>query len=399
METNALPLEGIRVLDLSRVLAGPYCTMLLSMMGAEVIKIEDRAGDESRTWPPMRGSLSGAFLGLNLNKKGIVADLKTAGGVNLVKELTAQSDVLVENFKTGTMEKFGLDYDTLAAINPRLVYTSISAFGRNGPKAADPGYEALVQAYSGVMSMTGYPEGDPARCGVSFLDMSTGVSSALATVSALFRRERTGRGGKVEASLLQTALGLMSHQVSNLFQHGVVPGRIGTAHPSVVPYQSFRASDGDIFIAAANQNLWERMCRALGREDLLADPRFVDNPSRVEHREPLLALLSEIFAKITSAELLAPLHAAGVPCTPVNDLGQVIADGQAEAIGAIARLDDSEEGELQMVNLPFFLDGQRGKVHQRAPRLGEHTRELLAGMGYPEAEIAALLDSGAIQGE
>jgi len=399
METKALPLEGIRVLDLSRVLAGPYCTMLLSMMGAEVIKIEDRAGDESRTWPPISGGMSGAFLGLNLNKKGLVADLKTAGGVRLVKDFAAQSDVLVENFKTGAMEKFGLDYDTLAAINPRLVYTSISAFGRDGPKAADPGYEALVQAYSGVMSMTGHPEGDPARCGVSFLDMSTGVSSALATVSALFRRERTGRGGKVEASLLQTALGLMSHQVSNLFQHGVIPGRIGTAHPAVVPYQSFRTADGDIFIAAANQNLWERMCRALGREDLLADPRFVDNPSRVEHRETLLADLSGIFAKVTRAKLLAPLHAAGVPCAPVNDLGQVIADGQADAIGAIARLDDPEQGALQMANLPFFLDGRRGEVRQRAPRLGEHTRELLAGLGYPAAEIAALLESGAIQGE
>jgi len=192
---------------------------------------------------------------------------------------------------------------------------------------------------------------------------------------------------------------LMSHQVSNLFQHGVVPGRVGTAHPSVVPYQSFHASDGELFIAAANQNLWERMCRALGREDLLADPRFADNPSRVENREALLAQLSEIFAQATRAELLEPLHAAGVPCAPVNDLEQVIADGQAEAIGAIARLDDTEEGPLQMANLPFFLDGRSGVVQQRAPRLGEHTRELLGVMGYSEAEIAALLESGAVQGE
>lgn len=399
METNAMPLEGIRVLDLSRVLAGPYCTMLLSMMGAEVIKVEDSAGDESRTWPPMERDLSGAFLGLNLNKRSIVTDLKSPEGVRLVKEMATRSDVLVENFKTGTMEKFGLDYETLAALNSRLVYTSISAFGRSGPKAADPGYEALVQAYSGVMSMTGFPEGDPVRCGVSFLDMSTGISAALATVSTLFRREHTGKGGKVEASLLQTALGLMSHQVSNLFQHQVVPHRVGTAHPSVVPYQSFRTADGDIFIAAANQNLWERMCRALKREDLLDDSRFTNNPRRVEHREALIALLGELFSQRTTAALLAPLHAAGVPCAPVNTLEQVIADGQAEAIGAIATLTTDSQAPLKMANLPFFLDGQQGMVHTRAPGLGEHTREVLGEFGYQEREIEALLESGAVKGE
>ena len=399
MNATATPLEGIRVLDLSRVLAGPYCTMLLSMMGAEVIKVEDRAGDESRTWPPMDAHLSGAFLGLNLNKKGIVADLNTQGGVELIKALVAQTDVLVENFKTGTMEKFGLDYEVLRAVNPRLVYTSISAFGRQGPKAADPGYEALVQAYSGVMSITGYPDGEPARCGVSFLDMSTGISSALATVSALFQRERTGRGCRVEASLLQTALGLMSHQVSNLFQHGEVPGRIGTAHPSVVPYQTFHSADGLIFIAAANQNLWERLCRALSREDLLADPRFADNPGRVAQRGALVPLLQETLGTRTTAEVVNALRPAGVPCAPVNDLRQVVEDGQADAIGAIADLDDPGSGSLRLVNLPFFMDGRGGAVHARAPRLGEHTREVLAALGYTGAEIDTLLANGAVRDE
>ena len=399
MNDPLLPLAGIRVLDLSRVLAGPYCALLLSMMGAEVIKVEEQGGDESRTWPPLSHDLGSPYLGMNLNKRGIVLDLKAPAGVAIVKDLAAGSDVLVENFKTGTMERFGLDYDTLHGLNPRLVYTSISAFGRTGSKASDPGYEALVQAYTGVMDMTGFPDGPPARCGVSFLDMSTGINAALATVSALFRRERTGQGCRAEASLLQTALGLMTVQVSSFFQDGVVPRRIGTAHPSVVPYQAFRTTDGNIFVAAANQNLWERLCRALGLEALIADPRFKSNQTRVQHREALLPLLIETIARSSNAELLGPLRKAGVPCAPVNSLEQVLADGQVQAIGALAELDDPDYGALRFANLPFFLDGRPGQVHRRAPRLGEHTREVLAGLGYDEARIAALLSPAVVNGE
>jgi len=396
---STLPLTGVRVLDLSRVLAGPYCCMLLSMLGAEVIKVEDHHGDESRTWPPMGDHFSGSFLGLNLNKRGIVVDLKTDEGAALVKALAKQSDVLVENFKTGTMERFGLDFDALSAENPRLVYTSVSAFGRKGPKASDPGYEALVQAYSGVMHMTGHPDGDPARCGVSFLDMATGISSAFATVSALYRREHTGRGGKVEASLLQTALGLMSHQVSNFFQHGTVPGRIGTAHPSVVPYQAFPTANGNIFIASANQNLWERLSRAMGLEHLLEDPRFANNPARVEHRDALVAILQDTLTGRTTEDWIPDLMAAGVPCAPVNDLRQVLEDGQVDAIGALASLSDGKNGDLHFTNLPFFLDGEEGRVEQRAPRLGEHTRGVLADLGYDESRIEALISSGVVRCE
>ncbi len=399
MNAQALPLAGIRVLDLSRVLAGPYCALLLSMLGAEVIKVEEQGGDESRTWPPLGRDLGSPYLGMNLNKRGIVLDLKSPEGVAVVKDLAARSDVLVENFKTGTMERFGLDYDTLHGLNPRLVYTSISAFGRTGPKASDPGYEALVQAYTGVMDMTGFPDGPPARCGVSFLDMSTGITAALATVSALFRRERTGEGCRAEASLLQTAMGLMTVQVSSYFQDGVVPRRIGTAHPAVVPYQAFRTADGNIFVAAANQNLWERLCRTLGLEALLADPRFKSNQARVEHREALLPLLIETIGRRSNAELLGPLRAAGVPCAPVNSLEQMLADGQVQAIGALAELDEPDYGPLRFANLPFFLDGRPGQVRRRAPRLGEHTREVLADLGYDEARIAALLSQGAVNGD
>jgi formyl-CoA transferase/CoA:oxalate CoA-transferase len=399
MQPQALPLSGIRVLDLSRVLAGPYCAMLLSMMGAEAIKVEEHNGDESRTWPPHGRDLGSPYLGMNLNKKGIVVDLKAPAGVDIVKELAARSDVLVENFKTGTMEKFGLSYEALRELNPRLVYTSVSAFGRSGPKAADPGYEALLQAYTGVMDITGHPDGPPARCGVSFLDMSTGINAALATVSALFRRERTGQGCRVDASLLQTALGLMTTQVASYFLDDVLPHRIGTAHPSVVPYQAFPTADGSVFVAAANQNLWERLCRTLGLEALLADPRYASNASRVKHRGELIPVLSAALQRRSNAELLGPLRAAGVPCAPVNDLGQMLADGQPQAIGALAELDDPEYGHLRLSNLPFFIDGAPGRVSARAPRLGEHTREVLGALGYDAARIDGLFAQGVVEGD
>ena len=235
MEAVPLPLAGIRVVDLSRVLAGPYCGLLLSMLGANVIKVEDKGGDESRTWPPMVGDSGATYNAININKRSIVIDLKTEEGQGIVRDLVKNADVLIENFKTGTMERFFLDWKTLKAINPRLVYASITAFGSKGPRAAYPGYEALMQAYNGVMSMTGEPEGQPVRCGVSYHDMSTGITTALAVVTSLFRREHTGQGCKVDASLLQTSLGLMAIQVTNFFQGGQIPKRLGSAHPMVVP--------------------------------------------------------------------------------------------------------------------------------------------------------------------
>ena len=399
MNQEALPLAGIRVLDLSRVLAGPYCAMLLSMMGAEVIKIEDASGDESRAWPPMNADLSGSFLGMNLNKRGIVINLKEPEGAELVKAMAANSDVLVENFKTGTMERFGLDYQALRGVNPRLVYTSISAFGREGPRASDPGYEALMQAFTGVMEITGFPDGDPARCGVSFLDMATGINSALATVSALYQRERTGEGCRVDASLLQTALGLMTSQVSNFYQHGSLQKRIGTAHPSVVPYQAFPTADGSIFVAAANQNLWERMCRGLGTTHLLQDARFGSNPERVKHREVLLAELKAAFGAKPTDELMRALKAEGVPCAPVNTLDKVLGDGQVEAIRAVASVDDPVYGRLSFANLPFHFNGKPGQVTARAPLLGEHTRTLLEQMGMAPDDIQSYLERGIVHGK
>jgi formyl-CoA transferase/CoA:oxalate CoA-transferase len=398
MPEKELPLTGIRVLDLSRVLAGPYCGMLLSMLGAEVIKVEEKGGDESRQWPPAAKGLGSSYLGINLNKRGIVLDLKAPEGQQVVRDLVQTCDVLVENFKNGTMEKFGLSYEELSGLNPRLVYTSISAFGRIGPRADDLGYEALVQAYSGVMDATGFPDGLPVRCGVSFLDMSTGITATLATVSALYLRERTGRGARCDASLLQTSLGLQTPQVSNFFQHGMIPKRMGTAHGQLVPYQAYPTADGHIFIASGNQNLWERFCRALGLEWMIADPRFTDNFLRVKNREVLLAEIFKAIAQWKTDDLIVQLKQHGVPATRVNNIKGLMDDGHVEAIGALASLDDPEHGRLKVSGLPFFIDGRPGRVERRAPDLGEHTRAVLAELRYPEEKIQALLDKGVVRG-
>ena len=398
MESNGLPLSGIRVLDMSRVLAGPYCGMLLSMLGAEVIKVEDKKGDEAREWPPHGRELGTPYLALNMNKKGMVIDLQTDEGKQIVCDLVPRMDVLIENFKTGTMERFELGYERLSSLNPRLVYTSISAFGRQGPRANDLGYEALLQAYSGPMSMTGMPEGEPARCGVSFLDMATGIYSALATVTALFQRNTTGKGCRVDASLLQTSLGLMSYQVANFLLDGVVPGRMGSAHPMVVPYQAIPTADGHLFFAAANQNLYERLCKGLEREDLIADERFENNGKRVEHRQELLAILYEEFAKHKTDELIARFKASGMPCTRVNSVQDLMEDGQVEALGALAEIDDAEFGKLKFAGLPFKLDGKPGRAAHRAPKLGEHTREVLREAGYDESRIASLIEQNVVIG-
>jgi formyl-CoA transferase/CoA:oxalate CoA-transferase len=393
---NDLPLSGIRVIDLSRVLAGPYCGMLLSMLGAEVIKVEEGKGDESRQWPPVGKGMGSSYLGINLNKLGMVVDLKQPEGQQIVKDLVKSADVVVENFKNGTMEKFGLGYEDLRRINPRIVYTSISAFGRRGRKADDLGYEALVQAYSGVMDATGFADGLPVRCGVSFLDMTTGTMSALATVSALLRRERTGEGCRVDASLLQTSLGLQSMQVSNFFQHGVVPRRMGTAHAQLVPYQAYPTADGHIFIASGNQNLWEKLCRALGLEALIADPRFLDNFVRVENREACLEYVYEAIAKWKTADLLQHLAKLGVPATPVNNIRQTMEDGHVDQIDALANLEDPEFGRLRVMGLPFHIAGRNGNVARRAPKLGEHTRAILTSLNYTPDQVAALIAKGVV---
>jgi len=393
MPDTKAPLAGIKVIDCSRVLAGPYCCELLSLLGADIIKVENHAGDEGRQWPPHKGDMGSSFLGLNANKRSIAVDLKRPEGVELVRDLARGADALVENFKTGDMERFGLGYEDLKPLNPRLVYTSVSAFGRKGPRGQGLGYEALLQAYSGVMAITGEPGGAPVRCGVSFLDMGTGVMAALATVTALFRREFTGAGGKVETSLLGTSLGLMSNTVSNFLQHGYLPERLGTAHPQVVPYQVYPTKDSFIFIASGNQNLFERLCRAIGREEMIADPRFSNNAARVTHRAECLKLIFDSLAEMDTAELMAELDKQGVPYSPVNDLKSLWADGQVDALGVIEKGTDPAYGDFQIMGLPFTITDHDRGLKRTAPRIGEHSREILKELGYDRERIEQLISS------
>jgi crotonobetainyl-CoA:carnitine CoA-transferase CaiB-like acyl-CoA transferase len=393
---NTLPLAGIRVIDLSRVLAGPFCGHTLANLGAEVIKVEDAKGDETRFWAPFTKDMSDSFMALNFNKRGVVVNLKTDEGVEIVRRLAAGADVLVENFKTGDMEKFGLGYESLRERNPRLVYTSIAAFGRQGPLAKRPGYETLLQAYSGIMSFTGMPDGEPVRTGVSFLDLTSGLSAALATVTALYRRRDTGRGGKVEGSLLQSALGLMLVQLVPFFNNGLLPRKLGSGHASATPYQAFRTADGWVLIAAANQNLWERMARALELDWMLAEPKFKDNPSRMAHLPEFLGHLNAALGKRETGAVVTTLVEAGVPCSRINSLAELMADGQAEALAPFIETDDPDYGHIRTSGVPFHLSDFGQREIRRPPRLGEHTREVLGELGYDAARIDALYAAGVV---
>jgi crotonobetainyl-CoA:carnitine CoA-transferase CaiB-like acyl-CoA transferase len=390
--TTALSLDGVRVVDLSRVLAGPFCGALLGDLGADVIKIEDpAAGDESRTWPPHRDGEAAGYLVNNRNKRGIAVDLKAEAGAEIVRRLVRQADVLIENFRTGTMEEFGLGCDSLSELNRRLIYCSVSAFGRTGPRAEGAGYEALMQAFSGIMSITGEPDGAPVRCGVSFLDLTTGILCALGVVSALHHRSRTGLGQRVDGSLLETAIGLLNFQAEGYLLAGIVPKALGSAHPSLSPYRNFRCRDGQwVFIAGANDRLWKRLAGALGLGWMAEDPRFATNIDRVGHRTELERLVGEAIAGHDREALLKLLDDAGVPATPVNTVDQVLTDPQTASRSVIRRMEHPRLGDIPVVGMPVSFSRMQPGIRRHAPARGEHTDEILAECGYSAAEIAEL---------
>ncbi|MBI2217001.1 MAG: CoA transferase [Candidatus Rokubacteria bacterium] len=392
MATNRPPLAGLRVIDCSRVLAGPFCGALLGDLGADVIKIEDpTVGDESRTWPPHKDGEAAGYLVNNRNKRGISVDLKTPEGVEIVRKLARDADVLIENFRTGTMEEFGLGYDALSAMNPRLIYCSVSAFGRTGPRAAGAGYEALMQAFSGIMSITGEPGGPPVRCGVSFLDLTTGILCALGVVSALHHRAQTGRGQRVDGSLLETAVGLMNFQAEGYLLVGKVPQALGSAHPALSPYRNFRCADGQwVFIAGANDRLWRRLATALGLEWMADDPRFAVNIERVKHRTELEQLVGDAIAGYDRDALIKLLDDAGVPATPVNSVGQALSDPQTQGRAVIRRMAHPKLGDIPVVGFPVSFSEIDPDIRRHAPMRGEHTDEVLAELGYSDADIASL---------
>src|SRR5216117_3613541 len=389
MTSPTLSLDGIRVIDCSRVLAGPFCGMLLADLGADVIKIEDTgAGDESRTWPPHKDGESAAYLVINRNKRDLTLDLKSPDGVAVLKKFVAGADVLIENFRTGTMESFGLGYDALAAINPRLVYCSVSAFGRTGPRKDAPGYEALMQAFSGIMSITGEPGGQPVRAGVSFLDLSTGMLTAFGVVNALLQRERTGAGQRVDGSLLETAVSLLAFHAEGYLLTGAIPTALGSGHPSLSPYRNFRCKDGQwIFIAAANDRFWQKLARALGLDGLAGDPRFATNQARVAHRAELEQLLEREIGGREREALLTLLAGADVPATPVNTVDQVMTDAQTIERGIVQMVTHPKLGAIPVVGTPLRFSRMAPGARRAAPLRGEHTDAILAECGLTPDRI------------
>ena len=395
--TSSLSLDGIRVIDLSRVIAGPWCGALLADLGADVVKVEDTGpGDESRTWPPHKDGEAAAYLLFNRNKRGIALDLKAPEAVEVVKRLVKDADVVIENFRTGTMESFGLGYDVLAQINPRLIYCSVSAFGRTGPRKDSPGYEALMQAFSGIMSITGEPGGQPVRAGVSFLDLTTGILCALGVSNAIIQRQRTGLGQRVDGSLLETAVSLLAFHAEGYLLTGALPRALGSSHPSLSPYRNFKCRDGQwIFIAAANDRFWQKLAKVLGLRDLAADPRFQKNQGRVANRAELEGVLEATIGALDREPLLKRLKEADVPATPVNTVDQVMNDPQTAERGIVQRVTHPKLGEIPVVGTPLHFSRMSPGVRRAAPLRGEHTDTILADLGYSAAEIRTLREKKA----
>jgi crotonobetainyl-CoA:carnitine CoA-transferase CaiB-like acyl-CoA transferase len=365
------PLAGLRVVDLSRVLAGPLCTMILGDLGADVIKVErPGVGDDTRTWgPPFVDGEAAYFLSLNRNKRSVAVDLSSQEGAATIRRLIRDADVVIENFRSGVMESFGLGLDALRVEHPRLVTCTLTAFGED-PAEARPGYDIIMQALSGLMSVTGEPDGDPVKVGVALLDVIAGLYAAIGVLAALSERDRTGRGRHVSVSLFDAAAAAMVNQAANYLLGGVVPSAMGTAHPNIVPYQAFRASDRPFILAAGNDRLFSRTCEVLGRPELADDPRFAKNNARVRERQRLVPLLQGLFATESAEHWLSALEDAGVPCAPVRTLDEVFTSAEGRA--ALQRI-----AGLDLVADPIKVDGESLPTRLRPPHLGEHTEDIL----------------------
>jgi crotonobetainyl-CoA:carnitine CoA-transferase CaiB-like acyl-CoA transferase len=385
------PLSGLRVLELARILAGPWAGQILADLGADVIKVERKgAGDDTRAWgPPFVSAADGGHLAsayfhsTNRGKRSIELDFDSAEGQRIVKKLAARSDVLIENFKVGGLQKFGLDYASLAPACPRLIYCSVTGFGQTGPSASRAGYDLMAQGIGGIMSMTGTADGPPLRAGVPIADIFSGVYSAVGILAALARREKTGRGGYVDTALVDSTVGTLAFQALNYLVSGEVPKRIGNAHPNLVPYQEFPVADGRVIIATGNDAQFIKLCSLLGAPELAEVPEYKDNKGRLAHRAELVGKLCTLTAKFKRAELLDKLEAATIPAGPINDLDQVFSDPQVIHRGMKLDLKNpaAKGGTSPGIRTPIVLDGAPIASDRPPPRLGEHTAEILREIG------------------
>jgi crotonobetainyl-CoA:carnitine CoA-transferase CaiB-like acyl-CoA transferase len=393
------PLSGLTVVDLTRVLSGPYCTMMLGDMGARVIKIEQPGrGDDTRAWgPPFVAGESAYFLSINRNKESLTLDLKNPASWRILESLLDRADVLVENFRPGTLDRLGLSYAEVARRWPRLVYCSISGFGHTGPRRAEPGYDAVIQAEGGLMSITGAADGPPFRLGVAIADIVSGMFAAQGITLALLARERTGRGQQVDVGMLDATAALLTYQAGIFFATGNTPGRMGNRHPTIVPYETFPASDGDFVVAVGNDEQWRRFCGAIGARDLEDDERFATNRGRVSHYDVLRPRLAEKLRERPRAAWVDALKAAGVPCGAVREVSEVLQDEHLKARHMIESVEHAVAGAVTVLGVPMKLSDTPGAVRTAPPALGQHTDRILRDdLGLGDREIAGLRASGAI---
>jgi len=395
---SVLPLAGIRVLDLTRALAGPFCTMILADLGADVIKVEPMGdGDMIRNWGPFDRGTSAYYLSGNRNKRGMAVNFRDPRALDMLRRLAGECDVIAENFRPGAMEAMGLSYESLLAANPRLIYAGITGFGRTGPAGQRPGFDQIAQGHSGLMSVTGSAESGPMRVGVAIGDQAAGMWCAMGVLAALNERHRTGRGQRVETSLLASLVGLLSVQGQRYLSLGEVPPLAGNTHPVISPYGVFQTADGPFNIAPATTEMWRKLCTILGLAPLIDDPRFPDNAARVERRNELKAILEERLMTRTRAEWTQDFLAEGIPAGPINNLADVFADEQVIHSGLVEEVTHPELGPLRQVGSPIRLDAMAGaSIRMPPPLLGQHTFEILREFGYVQSTLDTLADAGVI---
>ena len=392
-------LENIKVLDLTRALAGPYCTLMLGDYGADVIKVEvPSKGDDTRTWgPPFIKDQSSYFLSVNRNKRSITLNLKNQAAKDIFMKLVSESDVLVENFTPGVAQRLGIDYETLKELNPGIIYCSISGFGQTGPYSRKPAYDQMMQGIGGIMSVTGEPDGPPMKMGVALTDIGAGMLGAYAVMIGLFHRSRTGHGQYIDISMLDLQVAWLTYQAGTYFATGQPPQRVGAAHPNLVPYQAFKCSDGKyINIAIGNERFWERFCKALGRDDLITHEDYRLNMNRVNHRESLVALLENELLNKTSIEWITNFEDHGIPCGPVNDLAAVFSDPQVAERKMVETIQHPTAGPIKQTGIPIKFSKTPGQISLPPPLLGEHTEKILSDLGYSVTQIRRFRETNVI---